>query len=139
MMNKAILALALILGLAMSNAALACSCAPLGPPEKARDAADAVFSGKVLAVRPGTSGLEVDIRVEGTWKGVPCETVVVRTASDSAMCGYSFEEGKSYLIYAHRQQDALSTNLCTRTRPIDEAGEDLAALGDPQQTCSDPS
>lgn len=136
MLNKAICALALILGLAISDAALACSCAPPGPPDKARDAADAVFSGKVLGVNSAASGLEVDIRVEGSWKGIPCETVVVRTASDSAMCGYTFEVGRTYLIYAHQQEGAFSTNLCTRTRPIDEAGEDLAALGDPQQTCS---
>jgi hypothetical protein len=135
MNKKVILALALVLGLGLSDMALACSCAPPPPPAQARDAADSVFSGTVLSVTPGKNGLDVEIQVDRSWKQAGCGTVVVQTPSDSAMCGYGFEVGKSYLIYADMQKGKLSTNLCSRTRTIEEAGEDLAALGEPEKSC----
>ncbi|HEX5718249.1 MAG TPA: hypothetical protein VF179_18960, partial [Thermoanaerobaculia bacterium] len=97
MNKKVILALALVLGLGLSDRALACTCAPPPPPAQARDAADSVFSGTVLSVTPGKNGLDVEIQVDRSWKKARCGTVVVRTPSDSAMCGYGFEVGKSYL------------------------------------------
>ena len=110
MNKKVILALALVLGLGLSDMALACSCAPAPPPAQARDAAD-------------------------SWKKARCGTVVIQTPSDSAMCGFGFEVGKSYLIYADMQKGKLSTNLCSRTSTIEEAGEDVAALGEPEKSC----
>lgn len=137
MNNKAILGLALVLGLALSDMALACTCAPPPPPAEARDTADSVFSGRVLSVTPGKNGsLDVEIQVDRSWKNARCGTVVVQTASESAACGFGFEVGKSYLVYADIQKGKLSTTLCSRTRAIEDAGEDLAALGEPQQTCS---
>lgn len=135
MKKKLILTLALVLGFGLSDMAIACSCAPPPPPAQARDAADSVFSGTVLSVTPGKNGLDVEIQVDRSWKKARCGTVVVQTPSDSAMCGYGFEVGKSYLIYADMQKGKLSTNLCSRTRTIEEAGEDLAALGEPEQSC----
>ena len=44
-------------------------------------------------------------------------------------CGYGFEPAKSYLVYASATDGALSTNLCSRTRPMAQAAEDLAVLG----------
>jgi hypothetical protein len=79
--------------------------------------------------------LDVEIQVDRSWKKARCGTVVVQTPSDSAMCGFGFEVGKSYLIYADMQKGKLSTNLCSRTRTIEEAGEDLAALGEPETSC----
>jgi hypothetical protein len=72
--------------------------------------------------------------VDRIWKGAHCGTVTVQTASDSAACGYSFEVGRTYLVYAFKE-GGLSTNICTRTRVIEEASEDLAALGAPEKTC----
>lgn len=136
MNNKMILGLALIVGLALSDMALACTCAPPPPPIAARDAADAVFSGRVLSVTPGKNGLDVEIQVDRSWKKARCGTVVVQTPSDSAACGFGFEVGKSYLVYATIQQGKLGTTICSRSRAIEDAGEDLAALGEPEQTCS---
>lgn len=135
MNKKTILALALVLGFGLSDMALACTCAPPPPPAQARDAADSVFSGTVLSITPGKNGLDVKIQVDRSWKSARCGTVVVQTPPDSAMCGYSFEVGKSYLIYADLEKGKLSTSLCSRTRTVEEAGEDLAALGEPEQTC----
>lgn len=135
MNKKVILALALTLGFGLSDMALACTCAPPPPPAEARDAADSVFSGRVLSVTPGKNGLDVEIQVDRSWKQARCGTVVVQTASDSAACGFGFEVGKSYLVYADIEKGKLTTSLCSRTRAIEDAGEDLAALGEPQQTC----
>ncbi|HYE17438.1 MAG TPA: hypothetical protein VEA69_03280 [Tepidisphaeraceae bacterium] len=113
--------------------AVACSCLPNPPPAEALKAAGAVFLGKVTAIDRGAgqfAGLTVTIEVDRTWKGPGEKTLTVNTASDGAMCGFTFEVGKSYVVYAHAEGKALSTSICTRTAHVDAAGEDLKALGE---------
>jgi hypothetical protein len=46
-------------------------------------------------------------------------------------CGYAFQTGETYLVYASDNEEAadfISTDSCTRTRRLSEAGEDLAYL-----------
>ena len=46
-------------------------------------------------------------------------------------CGYDFQAGETYLVYANNDEgssNSLSTDVCTRTRRLSEAGEDLAYL-----------
>ena len=45
-------------------------------------------------------------------------------------CGYDFQPGETYLVYADEDEetDLLSTGVCTRTRRVSDAGEDLAYL-----------
>jgi hypothetical protein len=45
-------------------------------------------------------------------------------------CGYSFQVGETYLVYAYNDEfsDYLFTSSCTRTRRLSDAGEDLAYL-----------
>ncbi len=60
----------------------------------------------------------------------PAATVL--TASQSATCGYNFKVGATYLIYA-RDADCgscFSTHMCTRTRLLEDAAEDLDELND---------
>lgn len=130
--------LALVAGLSLSDAALACSCVVTPDPQVAREASDAVFSGKVTGiVQSGQSGrmLKVTLQVDRAWKGATCGEVTLETAADGATCGFGFEQGKSYLVYAV-EEDGLTTNLCTRSRSIDQADEDLGALGEPEKSCS---
>ena len=93
------------------------------------------------------------------WKGVPGETLAVYSPASGASCGYRFEVGSQYLVYAQIAKrsgggwasnfgwpkdavfPAATTFLCDRTRPMESAGEDLAALGDPvwsREHVSDP-
>jgi hypothetical protein len=69
-----------------------------------------------------------------TWKAAEGKEVVLYTANDSAACGYNFEKGKSYLVYAHSQkrgeEKVLGTNICTRTALLSDAKEDLKELGE---------
>ena len=46
-------------------------------------------------------------------------------------CGYDFQAGETYLVYANNDEgsaNSLSTDVCTRTRRLSEAGEDLSYL-----------
>jgi hypothetical protein len=54
---------------------------------------------------------------------------VVNTANQGSACGYPFKEGREYLVYASERQQGLEVDLCGETRPLSEAGADLAVLG----------
>ncbi len=45
-------------------------------------------------------------------------------------CGYDFQAGETYLVYADSDEgsNVLSTSSCTRTRRLSDAGEDLTYL-----------
>jgi hypothetical protein len=126
----------LVLGCVWSAPALACKCRPLSVEEGQSDAS-AIFEGRVtkLADEAPTAGGPppgklVTLALVRTWKGLENEeTVTLRTSESSASCGYAFELSTSYLVYASGTPDALSVSSCSRTRPMSEASEDLAALG----------
>lgn len=99
---------------------------------KAKKDSQAVFSGRVLEViqKPEKHQIVVKLRAEKSWKGNVSRQITIVTASDSALCGYNFEVGKSYLIYAQGSDaNNLQTNLCTRTAGFSEAKADLKVLG----------
>lgn len=116
-----------------------CDCFPPPFPLPARDAAAAVFVGEVVSVRDsvlsfgkdwGALARIVRFSVRASWKGVEADTVTVATTSS---CGYEFEAGKPYLVYATRRGERrpLETSICHRTAPEDRAADDLRALGEP--------
>lgn len=155
-MKRAFLVVAL--ALAPASIALACSCMRSSPAE-ALDRSTAVFEGRVLEVTPfeerrdvtleggclddacreslsettesvEVTGFAVRFSVTRRWKGVDTEEVVVRTARDSAACGFAFEVGQDYVVYASAEEaGTLSTGLCDRTARVADASEDLDALG----------
>jgi hypothetical protein len=94
----------------------------------------AVFEGNVLEVKPSatepeTGNVTVRFKVVQAWKGTESEEVVLATPANSAMCGYAFTAGQSYLVYASASEGKLDVSLCSRTQPSAQAGEDLKALG----------
>lgn len=131
----AVFAAVLVAALLSAESALACTCAPPPGPQESLAASDAVFTGTVVSVTPGEGTNRVVFRVEGAWKGAKCGEVTVSTALDEAACGYGFQVGTSYLVYATKHQGKLSTNICSRTRPTASASEDLQALGEPKTAC----
>src|SRR5699024_6285624 len=64
-----------------------------------------------------------------TWKGVEQTTNTLFTERDTASCGFPFEEGEEYLIYANQNGDKWQVNNCPRTVLLTEAEEDLTAIG----------
>jgi len=124
----------LSLWLIPSPAVHACSCVVPPPPAEALDSATAVFAGTVKDIRNKDFGAEVIFEVTQTWKGIKRTQVVVTTGQVGGACGYPFTQGTAYLVYAHQdtgnfESGELSTNICSRTVPLDQATEDLAALG----------
>jgi len=138
------------------DCAFACSCAILGNQkeivESGLSSSDAVFSGEVvdfekspsdttmmegtmftiMSPRPATATL----RVSDVWKGPERETLEVSTSSQETACGVPFEEGREYLVYAYGGQ-GLETDLCSQTKPLSEAGTDLAVLANSEKPKDD--
>jgi hypothetical protein len=135
---KKILLLTTSLFVLSSNAASACSCLPTTPQQSLKNSGT-VFAGKVIDVvdeakmHPEVSrpllGFKVTFEVSNVWKGQANRQFVVRTSDSSASCGYSFEKGKEYLVYASNQGSQLETGLCSGTKPLANARPDLAVLG----------
>ena len=116
--------------------AQACSCVPPESVQKELEKSDAVFRGVVTDMEKpaqffgGSSGdlVEVTLEVEETWKGVETKEVIVQTAISSASCGFEFEVGKEYLVYARQTGEGLHVSLCSRTAAIEYATNDLDEL-----------
>lgn len=125
----------MIISVSYSSPAFACSCTEPPPPAEAFEKADAVFSGKVVEIKKEISNqmssaqrIPVKFDVQKVWKGPAEKTITISTALSSASCGYEFEYGKTYLVYAYGDE-SLQTSLCTRTKLFADAYEDLLALG----------
>ncbi len=107
--------------LAAAESSFACSCVRSLKPLKAqvKDAytnSTAIFSGEVISIAPKSEyELTVKIKVGNSWKGKLAEEITFMTAKDGAMCGYGFEVGKAYLVYAFGANDSLMTTNCSRT------------------------
>ena len=121
----------------------ACSCIPPLSPSEELDRAALVFAGKVLSIEkdrhlkiPVVSlddptdiarQLKVEFEVDRMWKGQAGETMSLGTAQHGASCGFTFVEGEEYLVYS---RDGATVSLCSRTKLIAKAQEDLDALGE---------
>lgn len=114
----------------------ACSCVPPPPPKEAMESSSAVFSGKVRSidepkiVRSSIDPVTVTMEVKEVWKGDAEDVVKLKTALSTASCGYHFEVGAEYIVYAYGEDGEYHTGLCTRTAPLSNAEEDLQALGE---------
>lgn len=115
----------------------ACSCAPAGPPCQAFWQADAVFlatvkSKSVVATqgdgetRNSQQLVSVRFLVDEVYRGLlGGSDVEVLTGLSSADCGFNFEKGKRYLVYAQEYQNKFRTGICSRTRLLTDAKKDL--------------
>jgi hypothetical protein len=55
--------------------------------------------------------------------------IEIVTGKGGGDCGYAFQTGSDYTVYAYRNaQGLLETGICSRTRPLAEAAEDIAYL-----------
>lgn len=59
-------------------------------------------------------------------RGVEGPEIEVYTGLGDSDCGFAFRVAQQYLVYAHDNQGRLVTGICSRTRSIDSASEDLA-------------
>jgi hypothetical protein len=93
-----------------------------------------VFSGRVVQIediKSGTGDLynpskKVRFAVIDAFRGITGETVELHTGSGGGDCGFAFELNESYLVYAgNNNEGKLSTSICTRTRTLAKAAEDI--------------
>jgi hypothetical protein len=115
------------------NESDACSCIGPQPACAAVWTADDVFSGTVLEIKKSASGKRVTFRVDRMWHSTTNRTVKtldVETGIGGGDCGFPFREGGQYLVYASggRGEQVLSTGICSNTRMLEHAAEDLAYL-----------
>jgi 5-hydroxyisourate hydrolase-like protein (transthyretin family) len=127
---------ALLLPALLAREARACSCGGSGAPCQEYWQTDAVFVGAVV----GESKFVVEeagykhtmrlvrLAVEQPLRGVEAAEVEVATGWGGGDCGYEFHRGMRYVVYADRDEKdgRLFTSMCTRTRLLAEADEDLA-------------
>jgi LPXTG-motif cell wall-anchored protein len=116
----------------------ACSCAELPSAEEEFERSEAVFSGKVVDVREkrslkGELTKSVLFEVTNTWKGVKQSQMIITTGQGGGSCGFHFNEGQEYLVYAYELTmygaKSLVTTICDRTNELSVLQEDLTILG----------
>ena len=124
-----------------SSTVSACSCGSSGSPCESFGSASAVFVGTPVSVREKPRPTEKDatkdnwnrivvkFSVEQSYLGVSGTEIEIFTGSGGGDCGYRFQIGQRYLVYATQYENKLVTSICFRTRPFDSATEDLAFLG----------
>lgn len=123
------------------NVAFACTCS-LPDPGKSlrkqvaeeRNESRAVFVGEVVEVTSDPNLLEVEVKfkVERSWKGFRASEITITTGRGGGDCGYRFEIGERYLVYASGSEKQLGTNICQRTALLVDAKDDLKLLGKPK-------
>lgn len=77
--------------------------------------------------------VKVTLNVSERFRGAADDLLVVRTEVGTAACGYPFEVGHEYLVFAHEHQGAVTVTICSATQPARMAIariEQLRALRD---------
>lgn len=131
----------LLLGLVVLVAGMtsACSCTLPEPASEAFDNADAVFVGTVTNIGSPSVGSDIwganSITFEPSrvFKGQSTSELTIQTWKDTAGCGYPFEEGKEYLVYAQHTAQGHEVSLCSRTTDIESADGDLEVINEKAQ------
>lgn len=108
-----------------------CSCIASPDPVKkqiqsAFIGSDAIFSGEVIEVKESPTdkyNFVVKFKVNKSWKDETSQEITINTARESAMCGYNFEIGKTYIVYAAGTANNLSVNNCSRTMIFSNKGD----------------
>lgn len=128
MIILAILAFTFFGGLCVSNN-FACSCIPSPMVKESYERSSAVFVGEVIEIvqKPDVFFVEVKFKIEQKWNEGIGKIVTINTGKGGGDCGYQFEVGKKYLVYASQGNKGLNTNFCTRTA-LAENNKDIAVL-----------
>ena len=143
-----------ILFLLSGTSAFACTCSPPGTTAASDLAAwraehvDAIFVGRVADIKvrwklldakigelvpadleDDNPTLAVQVNVSKAYRGNQSGGVQISTGLGGGDCGFDFQVGMEYLIYAHKDETgALSTNICTGTDLLEDSGANLAYL-----------
>lgn len=112
-------------------AALACSCAPPDSVSDEYREANVVYVARVLeTIEDQDYHVSVRTSVVENFKGLSWQPeLTIRTAADSAMCGFKFDVDETYLVYGYITTDGvIQTNICMRTKAASDAEDEIAEL-----------
>ena len=142
---KYILALVILVLASIPIEAAACSCVPPGTVQQERDRSTRVFLGRVTSVEHRTPQMDrgwltvatdwvkqlfgkatpftdrdypykrVTFAVTETFKGSPIGVVKLSTGMGGGDCGYFFEHGEEYVVYARGEESMPTAGICSRT------------------------
>lgn len=104
-----------------------CSCLQ-GTIEEEVENTPVIFIGRVINIQKRQDFIGVTFRVGYVFKGPRNRIIRVRTALNSAMCGYNFIRGRTYLVYANVNDRVVSVSLCSRTKLFSAARDDIKYL-----------
>ena len=124
------------------DVAAACSCVPPRSPCNYYGGAAAIFVGRAVGAAQQRSIVDeqgnkitfdvgtIRLLVLENFKGASDYEVEINSGTGGGDCGYWFRRNETYLVYAYFLPDGkkLTTNICTRTRPLSHANEDLEYL-----------
>src|SRR5262245_57267178 len=105
-----------------------------GPPCQNFFQVDAVFIGSVHAIVDETldrggyqvSGNRVEFSIHRALRGITGLEATVHTGKGGGDCGFRFQRGMTYVVYASRTSAGLlETGICTRTEALSAATDDL--------------
>src|SRR3989338_7735567 len=131
---------------AFAPKAQACLCAfpdpdPQKMVEKAWEEYDVIFSGEVTSVSktkydddgmvpPIPYATSIFLQVFQNWKGInQGQSQVIRTGDGEFDCGYTFQKGERYLVYAQKYDVSdFITSGCGPTKKLVDASEDIKYL-----------
>lgn len=117
--------LCVVLLIISATKSFGCSCLPPRPPCEAFAMSPLIFLGTVTEVNSQTRKSRMNI--DHVFKGHLRQS---EELFDDGMCdGPQLEVGKQYLMYTTRfPGGAIAVRGCTRSRPVDDAEEDLEFL-----------
>ncbi len=141
---------AFLLFMFLSVSARACSCREPSPVCSVYFGTPAIFRGlaveKVLERPPaqtmrdqdgkpyqimGSGRYRVTFAVNEQFRGETKRQVTVYTSDESTACGFDFQPGTEYVVFAgtNRQGDQLSTSVCTMTHAVRDLAKDEVVQG----------
>jgi hypothetical protein len=129
-----------IMAVFIPSSAYACSCAQPAAVEAEFGRSETVFAGRAIEVKElrnlnGSMMKSALFEIGQIWKGGPESQIIIYTGGGGGDCGYHFEEGREYLVYAYPStmygnKERLVTIICNRTDVLAQAQADLVVLGE---------
>jgi antitoxin component YwqK of YwqJK toxin-antitoxin module len=104
---------------------IACSCVHLADPVTIKDYnnSEIIILGKALKVIINQQETvyrqrQIEFQIDEVFKGkIDTKIVTIYTALSDATCGLNVKENEEWIIWAYTENNAISTNLCTRSQP----------------------
>jgi hypothetical protein len=149
------------------SSVVACSCARLPPPEpgaapylveRTPNPDEAIFEGTVTNAQLKGSFFDANVGdlvsadldgespfmlisfdISRSYSGRQSKTLQLRTGLGGGDCGYPFEVGKQYLVYAFKNESGeFSTGICSPTGPLEDSKGVIASLRGDRVISTDP-